>query len=323
MGQILALFRGGASGDEIIIDFENVNPTEPELPVWNAIDALLKKKDDVLKQIFSYTGKDDLIRAAISSRTPDEEVNGLTKVEEEAWQAISGQADIVHEFYQFACSLENEFPKLITELSNTEPKITLMNKQALCKQLGLILDFVLAFDNKKVTTPGIQNDFSYYRRNSQRMKQFKRENELKIPEETQGRISMFIASPSPMMNHLINIVKTVQGGTTNPAFGEVLTTFANVCNDMVEKQIFSNNEMNLFCLRVMTGCIILNDRISELTSFHKKTPVKIKDCIMQLKNFGDNPQYAEQINSLLDTFRYTCLHVNDPETPGFIKALLI
>ena len=44
---------------------------------------------------------------------------------------------------------------------------------------------------------------------------------------------------------------------------------------------------------------------------------------MQLKNFGEDATYTEATNSLLDTIRYTCEHVNDPETPGYIRALLI
>ncbi|EKE37532.1 hypothetical protein ENUP19_0112G0015 [Entamoeba nuttalli] len=323
MGQILALFRGGATGEQITIDFENVSPSEAELKIWNDIDIMLRRKDDVLNKVTNYHGQDDLIRKAISARTGSDNLSGMSQPEEEAWKVISSQADIINEFYQFAVLLETEFPKLVTELSRDDAKATLTDKQALCKQLGVILDFVLAFDNKKVTNPGIQNDFSYYRRSFPRMKQFKREDELKIPDEVANRISMFIANPSPMMAHLVTIIKGVQNGAINPSFSEILILFANVCNDMVQKGIFDNNETNLFCLRVMTGCIILNDNISELGSFHKKSPIKVKDCIMQLKNFADNADYSEAINSLLDTIRYTCLHVGDPDTPGYIKALLI
>ncbi|EDR27415.1 hypothetical protein, conserved [Entamoeba dispar SAW760] len=323
MGQILALFRGGATGEQITIDFENVSPSEAELKIWNDIDIMLRRKDDVLNKVTNYHGQDDLIRKAISARTGSDNLSGMSQPEEEAWKVISSQADIINEFYQFAVLLETEFPKLVTELSCDDAKATLTDKQALCKQLGVILDFVLAFDNKKVTNPGIQNDFSYYRRSFPRMKQFKREDELKIPDEVANRISMFIANPSPMMAHLVTIIKGVQNGAINPSFSEILILFANVCNDMVQKGIFDNNETNLFCLRVMTGCIILNDNISELGSFHKKSPIKVKDCIMQLKNFADNADYSEAINSLLDTIRYTCLHVGDPDTPGYIKALLI
>ncbi len=39
--------------------------------------------------------------------------------------------------------------------------------QALVKQFAKILDFVLKFDEAKMTTPAVQNDFSYYRRTIQ------------------------------------------------------------------------------------------------------------------------------------------------------------
>jgi len=323
MGQILALFKGGASGEQITIDFENVRPSENEMQLWKELDNILQSKDEVLTKITNYKGQDELIRKAISDRKDSDGVSGMTESEEEAWRVISNQADIINEFYQFAVLLETEFPKLIVALSESDAKTTLTDKGALCKQLGVILYFILAFDNKKVTNPGIQNDFSYFRRSFPRMKQLGRENEIRIQEEVANRISMFIANPSPMMQHLVTIIIGHQNGSANPTFSEILTLFANVCNDMVQKEIFTNNETNLFCLRVMTGCIILNDHISELGSFHKKTGIKIKDCIMQLKNFGDIPEYSEAINSLIDIIRYTSVHVTDPDTPGFIKALLI
>ena len=39
--------------------------------------------------------------------------------------------------------------------------------QALVKQLAKVLEFVLKFDECKMTTPAVQNDFSYYRRTVQ------------------------------------------------------------------------------------------------------------------------------------------------------------
>ncbi len=41
-------------------------------------------------------------------------------------------------------------------------------RQALAKQFAHILDFVLRFDELKMKTPAMQNDFSYYRRTMSR-----------------------------------------------------------------------------------------------------------------------------------------------------------
>ena len=42
--------------------------------------------------------------------------------------------------------------------------------QSIVKQFAKLLEFVLIFDECKMETPALQNDFSYYRRTSQRMR---------------------------------------------------------------------------------------------------------------------------------------------------------
>ena len=105
MGQILALFRGGASGEQIIIDFDNVRPSEQEQAVWDQLNTLLARKDDVLEKVSSYRGQDALIRKAIAERTESNNQNVFLPAEEEAWRVILEQAKTINEFYQFADGL--------------------------------------------------------------------------------------------------------------------------------------------------------------------------------------------------------------------------
>lgn len=85
---------------------EDVRPTEQEMSVWNDIDKLLQKKDDVINKLNNYQGKDEFIRKAIASRTDISDPAGpLSPEEEAAWKEISVQAVIINEFYQFAVSL--------------------------------------------------------------------------------------------------------------------------------------------------------------------------------------------------------------------------
>lgn len=74
--------------------------------MWNDIDRLLQKKDDVINKLNNYQGKDEFIRKAIASRTDISDPAGpLSPEEEAAWKEISVQAVIINEFYQFAVSL--------------------------------------------------------------------------------------------------------------------------------------------------------------------------------------------------------------------------
>lgn len=63
-------------------------------------------------------------------------------------------------------------PRILWELCSgpLSPTQHLETQQALVKQFAEILDFVLKFDDMKMTNPAIQNDFSYYRRTVSRLR---------------------------------------------------------------------------------------------------------------------------------------------------------
>ena len=271
MGPILSLFQGGERGERIIIDFENVKPTDDELKIYTEVDEVLKRSRGIIEQIAGYKGCEELIRKAISQVSPENE--------EECWQALLPRVDVLYTFYEFSNELKARFIDIINVLSKTEAKLSLTNYQALSKQLGLTLDFVLQFDNKKLGNSSIQNDFSYYRRTLNRLKNVKKDCDIKIRDETANKMSMFFAFSSPMMKILtdaVNEFTSTAQQNVKDNISELLCSLANVCNDMVASDRFTNTETNLFCLRVMTGCIILNDTIVECGSFHKKSPIRVR-----------------------------------------------
>jgi len=96
-----------------------------------------------------------------------------------------------------------------------------------------------------------------------------------------------------------------------------LATMANICQEMVGKGSFDNKETNMFCLRSMTGSIILFDHLHASGAFSRKSPIHIKGCITVLKTFQGGPT-----DGLLNALRFTTLHLNDPETPAVIRHLL-
>nr|BAN40689.1 hypothetical protein, conserved [Entamoeba invadens] len=319
MGAILSLFQGGEKGEKIIIDFDHVQPTAEEQDLYTKVEECLKKSANILTQITAYKGCEELIRKAISQVSQENE--------EECWKALIPRVDTLHTFFEFSNELKEKFIQILQVLSKEEAKASLQKYQALSKQVGLVLDFVLQFDNKKLGNSSIQNDFSYYRRTLNRMKSVKKDYEITIKDETANKMSMFFAYSSPMMKVLTDAVNDFTKNADDLVKGNItgiLCTLANVCNDMVTAGTFENTLTNLFCLRVMTGSIILNDIISTLGSFHKKTPIHVKECIMQLKNYGqEDDEVADNTKSLLDTLRFTSKHIQDQDTPGYIKALLI
>jgi len=312
MGKIIGALSSGQEPEEIFIDFENAQPSEEEREIHATVASVLNKAPQILDRLFKYDGCEEYIRKAITTPCPD--------TEEAAWNAVLPAVDQLQEFYDFSLELEACFPKLLVALCKNDPKDSLANQQALAKQLADVFDFVLRFDDSKMVNPAIQNDFSYYRRTLNRMKLSKKDLNIKIRDELANRMSLFFAYPTPMMKVLSETtVKFLSSDSTVPRENvtTALATMGNVCHDMVAKKKFEADNTNMFCLRAMTGAIILFDHLHAQGAFAKKSPINIKGCINVLKSYTASPT-----DGLLNALRFTTIHLNDPETPNAIKQLL-
>lgn len=103
--------------------------------------------------------------------------------------------------------IERVVPEILGQLcsGNLSPTQHLETQQALVKQFAEILEFVLKFDEHKMKTPAIQNDFSYYRRTLTRAslsRQDNPENDLVVGNELANRMSLFYAHATPMLRVL-------------------------------------------------------------------------------------------------------------------------
>lgn len=203
----------------------------------------------------------------------------------------------------------------------------LETQQALVKQFAELLDFVLTFDELKMTNPAIQNDFSYYRRIVNRFKisnQEYNDQQLEVSNELANRISLFYAHATPMLKTLSD--STMQFVCNNKDLPienttETLGTMANVCQRMVENpefcSRFKREDTILFVLRVMVGVIILYDHVHPVGAFAKSSHIDMKASIKVLKD-----QHPSDVEGLLNALRYTTRHLNDETTPRHIKNLL-
>lgn len=328
MGALLSLLQNDTKGSDIILDFESATPqTDEEKEIHGAVESVLNKGPQILAALQNYPGCEEFIRKAITTPTPD--------AEDAAWNAVLPAVQQLKEFYEFSIELDASFPKLLLALCKTDPSDAIASQQALAKQLADVFDFVLRFDDAKMVNPAIQNDFSYYRRTLNRMKITKKDTNLPIRDELANRMSLFFAYPTPMMNSLSETtVKFIDTDQSVPRdrVTECLATMANICQHMVESHRFTSDQTNLFCLRAMTGAIILYDHLSASGAFHKKSPINIRGCITVLKGYtgtggGGGGGSSSAANSspsggLLNALRFTTKHLNDPDTPANIKQLL-
>jgi hypothetical protein len=308
------VFSEGHEKLDIFLDLENAKPgSDEERQVYEIVSAVLNKSPSILEKLSSYTGCEDSIRKAIT--TPGAET------EDAAWNAVVPAVEQLKEFYDFSLELESCFPKLLVALCKSDPKQNIASQQALAKQMADVFNFVLRFDDLKMVNPAIQNDFSYYRRTLNRKKITKTDVNITIRDELANRMSLFFAYPTPMMN-IVNetTVKFLSQDSSVPRDNvtTALATMANVCQEMVLQHKFKEETTNMFCLRAMTGAVILFDHLHAGGAFSKKSPINIKGCIFVLKNF----QGAGSTDGLLNALRFTTIHLNDPDTPAAIKQQL-
>jgi len=299
---------------DFFLDFENAKPnSDDEKQVYDAVAAVLVKGPGILEKLHNYSGCEEAIRKAITTPGPE--------TEDAAWNAVVPAVEQLKEFYDFSLELEACFPKLLVALCKTDPKQNIRSQQALAKQMADVFDFVLRFDDLKMVNPAIQNDFSYYRRTLNRKKITKTDVNITIRDELANRMSLFFAYPTPMMN-IVNetTVKFLSQDSSVPRENvtTALATMANVCQEMVAQKKILQDNLNLFCLRAMTGAVILFDHLHNLGAFSRRSPINIKGCITVLKNH--NPPGST--DGLLNALRFTTIHLNDPDTPGAIKQLL-
>lgn len=311
-----------------------------------------------IKQLrINNLGASKEIREAIARPTDENE--------SAAWNALQPLVLKLRTFFDFSKELNVIVPKILMVLcsniglhdgippANPAGRAGILEQlechQALVKQFAKILDFVLRFDEVKMTTPAVQNDFSYYRRTVQRKQQMQRrtinlgnghanngngnerneadivaEFKAPIPVDVGNTMSLFFAHATPMLNALSEVVgRFVREKPTNVGHNttETLSVMAKVCQKMLDtpdlKGRFKYEDTELFILRVMVATVILYDHVDETGAFAKGASVDVKGCVKVLKEYD-----KAQSESLMNALRYTTKHLNDESTPKSTKSLL-
>ncbi|XP_059155205.1 CYFIP-related Rac1 interactor B-like [Physella acuta] len=308
--------------DNIFVDFENAQPSPSEERVWLMVKKVLDMAQEVLLEIQRYSGATEEIRMAISNPK-------IEDLQDKAWQSVTPLVSKLKKFFEFSLELERVIPELLGELCSEDltPREHLEQQQSLFKQFAEILDFVLKFDDIKMTTPAMQNDFSYYRRTLNRRKMANedeiQEGEEHVSNELANRMSLFYAQSTPMLKSLSDVTaKFVSQHKDLPLeqTTDCLSMMANICRVMIENDEYKSRmkeETRLFCLRVMVGVIILYDHVHPLGAFTKTSSIEMKSSIKLLKD-----QERTKVEALLNALRYTTKHLQDVSTSKTLKTML-
>lgn len=320
MGKLLSLLARDdsncctAKSYDVFLDFENAAPTETEREIYEEVERVLKESEAVLEEIQVYKGAGKEIREAIADPS----------MQEKAWSAVLPLVIKLKRCYEHSLELEKIVPKLLGQLvgGKLNPTQHLETQQALVKQLAEILEFVLKFDEHKMKTPAIQNDFSYYRRIVSRQR-IDATNNMLVPTELANRMSLFYAHATPMLKVLSEATSKFVNDNADDVENttETLGTMAKVCLRMLENpkllQQIEREETHLLVLRVMVGLVILYDHVHPVGAFARGAHVDVKGCVRLLQ-----AQPAIKAEPLLNALRYTTKHLNEENTPKNIRNLL-
>lgn len=325
MGKLLSILRTPCNKDvDVFVDFENAQPSPAEAETYRTVEEVIKESKTVLKDMQSYKGAMAEIREAINNPHSDE-------AQMKAWTATLEHVGNLKSYYDFSKKLETVVSLLLADLCSNDMSSMehLEQQQALVRQFAELLDFTLAFDEAKMVTPSVQNDFSYYRRRANHMKLSQEgtngeaaTGDIALSSEVQGRMSLFFAESRPMMKCVSETTrKFVSEHKEIPVeiTTETLAKMAAVCRVMIStpeyRERFANSETVMFVIRVMVGVLILYDHVHPNGAFAKNPNIDMEKFIRVLKTHAAN-------TNLLDALRYTSLHFNDSTTPDSIKKSL-
>jgi hypothetical protein len=280
----------------------------------------ISKTPKLLDLITNYHGCENIIREALSNP-------GNQEIESNAFQEVSDVVDILYKFYAFSNNLETMWTNLLQSICTDDTMQSIGNQQALVKQIAEIFKFVFLFDAQKIIHPSIQNDFSYFRRVYHRMKQQIKKKKKKVDEEIANKMSFFFAYPTPLMKVLIDSTTKIK---ENEQLVTGLAFLADVCtktlmetkekdDDNLKDDIDNGDDHNcMLLLCTMAGCIILVDHLDNNGAFHSKSHIKIKAAVSTLVDY----QNYVDVNFLINSLRFTTLHLNDEQTVTDVKRLL-
>eukprot|EP01041_Mallomonas_annulata_P002601 gene2601-5091_t len=268
---------------------------EQDVQFLQEINDLILRGQASIELLKSYTGCAITIREALSDPKNFE-------LQKSSFLAVCRNVEKIALFFNLSSEIVAAVTTLSTRLRGGFEAFE--DNPALVKGFGDLLVFCFDFDQQKMLTPEIQNDFSFYRRTfaSKALEALPKP----VSTDTAHMISMWVAQNLPMISPLAT-------ATTNAP--EAVASLANVCCGMVQRQ--SCGEQSDYALKVMVAAIIIYDRNSETGAFVNSSPIKMRRVMRVLSRYGDT-----NLKLLQDSLKFCTTHYKDSDTPMYIKIAL-
>jgi len=306
---------------EVNLNFSN--PSAPcdtkEEKIHAELETFFEERKTLLTNIAEYKGCRDIVRQAMNSPT--------VELERQAFESLLIAINAIESFR--ACSRFIErisntiFQHLLSSQFGEEKKgaallesHTFTKYQTLTMDLAELFNFISQFDQSRLVTPDIPNDFAFYRR---LLPKFQKHPNIVVKEDLVADMAMFIADHSPMSNAILKSLKVLVEQNNyqyRNTFRDLMGTLANSClRSLTNRSTTSALESKIFIARTMVVSIIVYDQI-ENHVFARDSPIKTRECIMALKSqFNDADS-----GPLLRMIRYSTLSYQTAPEPT--QALL-
>eukprot|EP01083_Nonionella_stella_P087527 243566_1 len=312
-------------------EFKDASVSGPQSQ--EVLDQLLKildGKEATLDKIRNYKQAADDIRNAM--RTPS------SLLELKAFEKVKANAAIMYEFYLTSRELKEVVPRAIQAIgrifkAGAAPagEHPLVVEARIFEKLAEILDYVLCFDELKMQRPGVQNDFSYYRRALSKKEIIECMDERDIDSEAASQISLFIAQHTPFMTAVEQEVTAVynESDNENGNVNDVLAAFTNACWALLKYRKIPETEpekQKLF-LRAMVGGVVLYDHVEPEGSFIARSLIQMREVCDILHSDWKNEYYhkacdSAEITKMKNVILFTTTHISDLSTQKFVLVKL-
>eukprot|EP01083_Nonionella_stella_P270976 917852_1 len=260
-------------------EWTEAEPGSLDQDAYDNVLVLSSKKYKILENLRNYKPSTAYLREAISSRTPE--------AEESAFMMVNASARIVQEFYLFSKEMQTIAQDILLALtpkasdrrssvSGRRDSLSMLSRAAITYRLAELFDFALRFDRMKMLEPGLQNDFSFYRRSLH--KESMQHLQPAVGDDDASFISLFLAGHIPMLTVLCTAAK--EAYRQDPSVTDNVARFCNQCYFVLRNKVLIQKEVDSeavdMLLHAMVGALILYDHVEPEGVFQKRSPVSSK-----------------------------------------------
>mmetsp|Transcript_4363 Transcript_4363/g.13625 ORF Transcript_4363/g.13625 Transcript_4363/m.13625 type:complete len:332 (-) Transcript_4363:666-1661(-) len=245
-----------------------------------------------LKEVREYGKSSESHAAAIrdAMSNPNDE-SKLT----DALKDLSPSVDVIAGWYDAGEALAGLVPRLAADVEKEMAKDARGASGVGTRAMCIVLTFMLEFDAAKMSTPSVQNDFSFVRRAQNKNAALT----ANILDPNKASVcSMFIAQSSPMIAR----VATELDSTTALKIAKVASCCANACSD---KRLDPGQRD--VALSAMTAAFVLYDRAAKTPggAFGSQSPVNAKRVATAIRKFAEQ---GDRLNVFFGAFMYSTVN---------------